>query len=150
MRSINYCIYKYKQRKKIIKKEFVDEYAFDLGYHQSYSIVILTLGLIFCAIVPLIAIFELFFFFLKYFIDKYNLTFVYNKEFEGGGIIKNAVIPFLLFSIFIFQILNVGYFYVLTGENGYWIGGMILLAIEIGLLCYLKARYEKKKGKSKK
>lgn len=85
-----------------MKKEFVDDYAFDLGYHQSYSIVIYTLGLVFCAIVPLIAIFELFFFLFKHYIDKYNLTFVYNREFEGGGVIKNSVVPFMLFSIFLF------------------------------------------------
>jgi len=42
------------------------------------------------------------FFAIKYFIDKYNLTFVYNKEFEGGGVIKKQVLPFMLFSIYFF------------------------------------------------
>lgn len=69
-------------------KPFLDDFAFDLGYHQSYSIVIFCMGLIFCGTMPLISIFAMLFFSIKYYIDKYNLTFVYNKEFEGGGAIK--------------------------------------------------------------
>lgn len=89
-------------KKELEKKSFIDDYAFDLGYHHSYSIVIFTIGLIFCAIVPLISIFALFFFAFKYYVDKYNLTFVYNKEFEGSGVIKKNVLPFTIFSIYIF------------------------------------------------
>jgi len=60
------------------------------------------MGLIFSGTTPLISIFSMLFFAIKYFIDKYNLTFVYNKEFEGGGVIKKQVLPFMLFSIYFF------------------------------------------------
>jgi hypothetical protein len=110
--------------------------------------VIFTLGLIFCAIVPLIAIFELMFFFIKYFIDKYNLSFVYNKEFEGGGAIKDVVLPFIIFSVILFQVMNVGFF-ALTFSTGYLIGGAVLILVEIIGICYIKAAIEKKKGNKK-
>jgi Calcium-dependent channel, 7TM region, putative phosphate len=46
------------------------------------------MGLIFCGTNPLIGMFMSLFFTIKYWIEKYNLTFVYNREFEGGGVIK--------------------------------------------------------------
>jgi hypothetical protein len=60
------------------------------------------MGLIFAGTMPLISVFAMLFFVIKYYIDKYNLTFVYNKEFEGGGVIKKQVLPFMLFSIYLF------------------------------------------------
>ena len=86
------------------------------------------------------------FFFFKYYIDKNNLTFVYNKEFEGGGDIKSDVIPFLLFSIFLFQLLNIGYF-ALTFNYGFLIGGFILILLEVIGLCYIRAHYDKIRNK---
>eukprot|EP00350_Pseudokeronopsis_sp_OXSARD2_P006338 CAMPEP_0170550426 /NCGR_PEP_ID=MMETSP0211-20121228/8497_1 /TAXON_ID=311385 /ORGANISM="Pseudokeronopsis sp., Strain OXSARD2" /LENGTH=189 /DNA_ID=CAMNT_0010856975 /DNA_START=527 /DNA_END=1092 /DNA_ORIENTATION=+ len=103
------------------------------------------MGLIYCAIVPLIAIFDLIFFFFKHYIDKYNLTFVYNKSFEGGGVIKNSVMPFMIFSILVFQILNIAYFYLLTGHNGYWIGGLIFLIFEVVCLVLGRVVYVNRK-----
>ena len=66
----------------------MDDFAFDLGYYQSQAIVIFCMALSFSGTQPLISIFACLFFSMKYYIDKYNLTFAYNKEFEGGGVIK--------------------------------------------------------------
>jgi len=68
------------------------------------------MGLIFSGTMPLQSAFAMLFFTFKYYIDKYNLTFVYNREFEGGGVIKKQVLPYLLFSTYLFQFLNMGYF----------------------------------------
>ena len=87
---------------------------------------------------------------LKYYIDKYNLTFVYNKEFEGGGKIKNIVIPFTLFSIFLFQFMNIGYFYVASVSKSYIIGGLVLLCVEVILILVIRSYYLKMKKKVKK
>jgi hypothetical protein len=46
------------------------------------------MGLIFSGTMPLISVFMTMFFTIRYYIEKYNLTFSYNKEFEGGGVIK--------------------------------------------------------------
>jgi hypothetical protein len=102
MRILKTIIHNRRNKNAVIKKPFVDDFAFDLGYHQSYCIVIFTIGIIFSPVVPLIPIFGAFFFSAKYYVDKYNLTFVYNKEFEGGGVIKKNVIPYMLFSIYVF------------------------------------------------
>lgn len=69
-------------------KPFIDDFPFDLGYFQSQALVIFALGLIFSGTNPLIGLFLTLFFSIRYWIEKYNLVFVYNKEFEGGGVIK--------------------------------------------------------------
>jgi hypothetical protein len=46
------------------------------------------MGIIFSATIPMISLFAFLFFAFKYYIEKYNLTFAYNREFEGGGAIK--------------------------------------------------------------
>lgn len=86
------------------------------------------------------AVFELLFFLFKHYIDKYNLTFVYNREFEGGGVIKESVIPFMLFAILMFQILNIGYFAILIPDRSkaYLLSGFVLVLVEIALLIAIK------------
>ena len=81
--SIKYHDYKYLN--SISKPTFEDTYMFDLGYHQSYSLVIFLNCLIFSSMVPIIPFFAALFFTIKYNIDKYNLIFVYYKEFDSGG-----------------------------------------------------------------
>jgi hypothetical protein len=66
------------------------------------AIVCFAMGLIFSGTMPLISFFTCIFFTLKYYIDKYNLTFAYNKPFEGGGVIKKHVLPYMIFSIYLF------------------------------------------------
>ena len=60
-------------------------------------------------------------------IEKYNLVFAYNKDFEGGGTIKKQVLPLLLFSIYTFQLLNLGYFSIF--QDGFFKGGFIFITI---------------------
>lgn len=68
------------------------------------------MGLIFSGTMPLIGFFACLFFSIRYYIEKYNLTFAYNKEFEGGGVIKKQVLPFIMLTIYLFEFLNLGYF----------------------------------------
>jgi hypothetical protein len=82
----------YWQHKKAQENEehpmpFVDEYPFDHGYFQALAIVVFSLGLTFSAVLPPVSFFLTLYFFFKYYIDKYNLVLVYNREFESGGII---------------------------------------------------------------
>lgn len=94
--------YKSKQKKAEVKKEFVDDFTYDLGYFQSHAIVIFALGIIFCGTNPIVGLFICLFFTFKYWIEKYNLTFVYNREFEGGGVIKKQVLPLMILVIYLF------------------------------------------------
>lgn len=92
---------------------------------------------------PLVSLFIFLFFGIKYFIDKYNLTFAYNKEFEGGGVIKKQVIPFMIMIIYLFQILNIGYF--TLWNDDYFKGGIIFVAVETLALIFLNIYYNNKK-----
>lgn len=138
----------FKNKKALVKKDFIDDYAFDLGYHQSYVIVIFTIVLVFSPVVPLISVFGFIFFLFKYNVDKYNLTFVYNREFEGGGIIKKMVIPYLILSLYIFQLLNVGFF-TLKFDQFYLMAGLMLMVLQTVFLLSARAYYEKRQKERK-
>jgi len=79
-RSIAQCIHKARQARKEVKKEFVDDYAFDLGFHMPYSLTTFAMAMVFSVIVPYVPIFAMCFFTFKYYVDKYNLSFNYNTD----------------------------------------------------------------------
>lgn len=58
---------------------FVDDYYFNLGYNQSYVLVIFCIALLFSVVVPIIPFFAALYFYIKYQFDKYNLIFTYHK-----------------------------------------------------------------------
>jgi len=78
----------YKFKDSVIKEQFQDNYQFDLGYHQSYCLCIFLNCLLFSVLVPIIPFFAFVFFNIKYYVDKYNLVFVYFKVYESGGKIR--------------------------------------------------------------
>lgn len=117
MKFLKFFLHRLNQRKEVIKKPFVDDFPYDLGYFQSQTIVYFTMGLVFSATMPLVGLFCFTFFSIRYYIEKYNLTFAYNKEFEGGGVIKKQVIPFVIGSIYLFEFLNLGYFTFAFGRD---------------------------------
>jgi hypothetical protein len=106
------------------------------------------MALIFCGTTPLISLFAFFFFTFKYYIDKYNLTFVYTKEFEGGGVIKKQVLPFMIFSIYIFQLINIGFFATRFGDT-YFKGGMVFVVLQSLVLLFVNIHYNTKKKKAR-
>ena len=110
VRGISRCCHNAKQARKENKKPFVDTYAFDLGYHMSYGLTTYAIAMVFSTLVPYVPIFAMTFFLFKYFVDKYNLSFVYNTEFLGVGIIKRRVVPLSIFNIIVYQLINVGFF----------------------------------------
>jgi hypothetical protein len=67
---------------------FKDEWGFQLGYFQSFVYTISFMSLVFSISLPIISIFAVLFFFLRYYIEKYNFLFVYEKEFESKGLLK--------------------------------------------------------------
>ncbi len=85
------------------------------------------MGLIFSVVLPPVGMFLTLYFFFKYYIDKYNLVLVYNREFESGGmIVKKEVLPLLFLSLYLFQILNMIYFSLKNPR--YLQGGLIYLS----------------------
>jgi hypothetical protein len=75
------------------------------------------------------------------------LTFVYNREFEGGGVIKKQVLPLMILVIYLFQVLNIGYFSI-YGDD-YFKGGLIFIVIQSLILIALNYCYGNKKLESR-
>lgn len=122
-----------------VKKEFVDTYAFDLGYHMSYGLVVSAIGILFAIIVPYIAMLCIPFYLFKYYVDKYNLSFVYNSEFQGQGAIKKWVIPLTLLILVLFQFITVGLFSTKITQKNSILGGICLIFLEI--FCIVLAKF---------
>ena len=91
-----------REKDSAIKTEYKDEFEYDISYNQSYTLVIFLNCLIFSCFVPLIALIGAIYFYLKYLIDKYNLMFVYNKNYESGGKIRIVVTRFMYFNLLIY------------------------------------------------
>jgi len=121
-----------------VKKEFVDTYAFDLGYHMSYGLVVSAIGILFAIIVPYIAMFCIPFFLSKYYVDKYNLSFVYNSEFQGQGAIKKWVIPLTFLIVILYQFITVGLFSTKIKDRRSIIGGISFICLEIFCIVFAK------------
>lgn len=67
------------------KKGPKDVYYFDIGYNIAFNQIIYIMVFTYGLISPLILLIGCTYFSFKYFIDKYNLTVVYPKEYEGNG-----------------------------------------------------------------
>lgn len=126
-----------KQYRKENKKPFIDTYAFDLGYHMSYGLTTFAIAMLFSTLVPYVPVFAMLFFLFKYYVDKYNLCFVYNTEFHGGGMIKRRVVPLSIFNVILYQLINVGFFASKAKENGtnFLYIGLVFVALECVVVC---------------
>ena len=118
VRAIMKCCHTAKQSIRENKKPFIDTYAFDLGYHMSYGLTTFAIAMVFSTLVPYVPVFAMLFFLFKYYVDKYNLSFVYNTEFHGVGMIKRRVVPLSIFNVILYQFINVGFFASKADING--------------------------------
>lgn len=140
---ITYTQHKKAQAKEEFPLPYVDDYPFDHGYYQSFAIVCFSMGLLFSGVMPPISFFLTIFFFFKYYIDKYNLVLVYNREFESGGIIvKKQVLPLLFLSLYLFQTMNMMYFS--FKDPGFRQGGLVYITIQTIVILVLKTYIEEK------
>jgi len=89
--------------------------------------------MVFSTLVPYLPFIGVFFFYFKYYVDKYNMSFVYNSEFRGVGIIKKRVVPYTILNIVIYQIINIGFFASKVPEytKTFLITGLVLVGVEI-------------------
>ena len=116
---------------------------------MSYSLTIFVMALVFSVLVPYVNFFAMAFFGMKYYVDKYNLTFNYNPEFLSVGTILYRVIPLSHINIIIYQIINVGFFASKSknGSKKYIYVGLAIVAIEIALIAskYYSVRRKNKR-----
>lgn len=124
----------YWEKKKRNPKPYVDTYAFDLGYHSAYSLTTFAIMLLFSVVVPYLPVIAGVFFVFKYNVDKYNLSFVYTSEFKGLGYIYKRTSPLQIFTIFLFQLINIGLFTAKTPSDykeWYFWGGIGFVIFEV-------------------
>jgi hypothetical protein len=102
---------------------------FDYGYNYSFSITVFMLILCFSTSIPLITPFGALFFYIKYYIDKYNLLFLYPAEFESHGNVTEMIIKFELIGIFFFQFIISNTFIKIFRDKDYAIYATLLYII---------------------
>ena len=111
---------------------------------MSYGLTTFAIAMLFSTIVPYVPFFGMIFFLFKYYVDKYNLSFVYNTEFHGVGIIKRRVVPLSIFNIILYQFINVGFFASKAGVNGenFLYTGMafIMLELLVIMICHFNGK----------
>ncbi len=86
------------------------------------------------------------FFLIKYFVDKYNLLFVYPVEFESNGNICYIVIRFVLLSIFFFQFIISNLFLKLASKEVAVYALLIYMLIAVIIYYASKKIFAKKKA----
>ena len=126
---------------------FIDFEPFDLGERQAIALVMFSMGLFFTGTSPLQSMFSCLYFSIKYWIEKYNLAFVYTKQYEGKGIIWKPMVMFMILILYIFQLLTIGYFTIIS-KSFFNAGGVFLLIETTGFL--LLAWYKQGKKKQDK
>ena len=102
---------------------------FDYGYNYSFSITVFMLILCFSTTIPLITPFGALFFYIKYYIDKYNLLFLYPAEFESHGNVTEMIIKFELIGIFFFQFIISNVFIKIFRDKDYAIYATLLYLV---------------------
>lgn len=129
------------QRDLIEKQPFVDDYTFDLGYNQSYCLVIFLNCLLFSTIVPIIPFFACLYFWIKYAVDKYNLVFVYFKKHESGGKIRNNVKNFILMNLYFYMAVIISFFSLKFSDKNFEWFGIVLMLLWTALYYYYSSKF---------
>jgi hypothetical protein len=139
--------HKSSQQYRLKPQPFIDAEPFDLGERQAIALVMFSMGLFFTGTSPLQSMFSCLYFSIKYWIEKYNLAFVYTKQYEGKGIIWKPMVMFMILILYIFQLLTIGYFTIIS-KSFFNAGGVFLLIEITGFL--LLAWYKQGKKKQDK
>jgi len=87
--------------------------------------------LLFSVIMPITTFFGLFFFVFRYYIEKYNMLFVFVKDFGSHGTLRRKVIWHLIFSVLGFQLINYVFFSVIGENSGYMVFGLIFMMLQV-------------------
>lgn len=113
----------------VYRKMFEEKTApvFDFTYEYCRVLIIFCVVLVFSVGIPLILPFGCLFFFGKYWIDKYNLLYVYRVESTAGNSLQGLVVTFLLLAVGISQVINSGLF--IASGTGFLIAFGTFLAL---------------------
>jgi hypothetical protein len=73
-----------------------------MGYYMSYILTILFMSLLFCVVMPIVTLFASGFFMFRYYIEKYNMLFVFLKDYESHGEFMDYIITALFIMVIVF------------------------------------------------
>ena len=82
----------------------------------------------FSVTMPIVSIFAVIFFFMRYYIEKYNFLFVYQQEYESSGGTRTHLIRYQIFIVLLFQLINYSFITTITVKHedslnlSYWFG----------------------------
>jgi hypothetical protein len=108
--------------------EFKTAPVFDFAYEYSRVLIILCITLVFSISMPIILPFGCLFMTVKYWLDKYNLLYVYRVEPGPGTFMQGTVLFYLLIVISISQGINSGIFMASGFDVLVYIGGFLSVA----------------------
>jgi hypothetical protein len=99
-----------------------------------------TIAFLFAITDPIVTMFAVPFFLFKYYVDKYNLTFVYDSKQHGKGLIARKLMPLTVFGIMFSQVLNASIHlsFLQEKKDKFYQLGLATLIIEISLILVYK------------
>lgn len=124
---------------KVIKDNYktsFDQWYYDLSFKNTVSVVVFAFGLFFSLSVPLITPLIIVLILLQFYIDKYNLLYIYPLEFESQTISRKSLIKNSFFAIILFQMgmVVLGFTRMDPVSNKisfYWIGFIVIQIVVI-------------------
>jgi hypothetical protein len=81
------------------------------------------MSLLFSTAMPIVTVFAALFFFFRYYIEKYNLVFVYQQDYESRGNLRVSLIWFQIIGVILFQLMNFAFQRTLGSNTAYLIAG---------------------------
>ena len=129
---------------------YKDDWYYDIGANIAFDSIMYLIMLMFSQVAPLITPFGMTLFMIKYYICKYNVSYVYPTEFIGEGRVYKMILTFQYFAIVFSQMIVYGIFTI--NGNKYWymcaaIAVFQIIAVQIyqfvrRCLCHSKAHKE--------
>lgn len=98
-------VYEEFKDKHVGEADEVDYYRFELGYNIAFNMIIYLTVFLYALISPIITLIGALYFTIKYYVDKYNLTVVYPKNYDSKGQLSQRIRPLAYFSIYFIQLL---------------------------------------------
>jgi hypothetical protein len=102
MLDIPHTLYLKMAAKKPNQRGVKDEWYFDYAYFFAFNFSVFIIVLVFSISAPLLSMFGLIYFAIRYLVDKYNFLYRYPKEFDSNGDLSRALPSYLTFSLFFF------------------------------------------------
>lgn len=128
-----------KQVHATVKTEFVDQSEFALADSYVKTFVVSLNCLLFSSIVPFIPLFGAAYFWIKYFVDKNNMLFVYIQKQESGGQMRNMTKNFMVFNLMFYMVAMSSFYANKIGDHNIFIAGIVITLITYaGLVVFLK------------